>query len=216
MSTLLAPFNFTFNADRHEYRVGARVIPSCSSLLVSGGLVSFAHAAQDAVERKGELGREVHRACHLHNLGKLGEYDPRVKPRLHAWLSFKDHSKSFRLISTEYQCVAEINGMKYGMQSDTVAMVDGYETIIELKIGRVLPHHGIQLAGYAAGLPHPKYTAPLARFMSRKRMVVELRENGQPKVHLFEQKSDFDVFCSLLHLTTWKNLHEKVYREERA
>lgn len=210
--------SFSFNADTHEYRLGANIVPACTSLLSQGGLVSFHHVSLDVLERKSELGREVHRACHLHNLNKLGSFDPLIKPHLHAWIHFKENCKRFVLISSEYQCVATVNGMHYGMQADTVALVDGYETVIELKIGKVYPHHGVQLAGYAAGLPHPKYTAPLARFMARKRMVVELRGNGHPKVHLFHQKSDYDykVFCSLLYTSTWKAQFEKVYREEKG
>lgn len=208
---------FSFDVDTHEYRVtGGRLVPSCTSLLRSSGLVSLDHISRDLIERKSHLGREVHRACHLHNANNLGEYDPKIKPYLHAWMTFKENCKSFRMISSEYQCVATVNGMDYGMQSDVVAMIGGSEFVIELKTGKVFPHHGVQLAGYAAGLPHPKYTAPLARFTARKRIVVELRANGKPHVEPFDQKSDFEVFVSLLHMSTWKAQYEKVYREEKA
>jgi hypothetical protein len=208
---------FSFDAEKHEYRLGSQVVPGCTGVLSSGGLVPYGFVSQDVLERKGELGREVHKACHLHNINKLGQCDPRVQPHLRAWIRFKEQCKSFRLISSEYQTVATVNGMHYGMQLDCNALVDGYDTVIELKIGQIYPHHAIQTAGYAAGLPHPKYTAPMARFMARKRMAVELRANGSsgsPKVYLFEQKSDYDVFLSLLHVTSWKQLHDQTYKEK--
>lgn len=207
---------FTFDAAKHEYRVGAATVPGCTSILSSGGLVAARFVNLDAFEHKGDLGREVHRACHLHNLGTLGEYDERVKPHLHACIRFKETCKSFKLISSEYQCVATIHGMTYGMKIDCNALVDGADTVIEWKIGKVYPHHGVQLAGYAAGLPHRQYTAPLARFMARKRIVVELRANGIPKVHTFEKRSDYDVFQSSLYTTSWKRQYGKFYEEKNA
>ena len=104
--------------------------------------------------------------------------------------------------------------MWFGMKLDCNALVDGADTIIELKIGAIYPHHAIQTAGYAVGLPHGKYTSPMARFIARKRIGVELRANGIPYVHRFEQKSDFDVFASLLFVVSWKRSHEKFYKEK--
>jgi hypothetical protein len=205
---------FTFDETLHEYRVGAQVVPSCTGVLSSGGLIASWFVSQDVLERKGELGREVHRACHLDNLGTLGEYDPRIKPHLHAWIRFKEDCKNFKLISSEFQTVASLNGMQYGMQLDCNAYIHGLDTIIELKTGAIYPHHAIQTAGYAAGLPHPKYTSPMARFIARKRISVELRANGVPKVHRYEDKSDFEVFASALHIASWKRRYEKDYKEK--
>lgn len=204
---------FSFNEEIHEYRVGSQVVPACTAVLSAGGLVGQWFVSQDVLERKSDLGRQVHRACHLHNIGTLGEYDPRVKPHLHAWIHFKEHCRTFKLLSSEFQTVASLNGMQFGMQIDCNALVDGADTIIELKIGQIYPHHAIQTAGYAAGLPHPKYTSTMARFVARKRIAVELRSNGVPKVHTFEEKSDYDVFSSLLHIASWKQRHGKTYKE---
>jgi hypothetical protein len=207
-----APASFSFDASTHEYRLGSQVIPGCTSVLASSGLVQFSFVNADVLERKGELGREVHKACHYHNLDKLIRCDERVAPHLDAWITFKQTCK-FKLLSSEYQTVADIGGMHYGMQSDCNALINGSNTIVELKIGKVYAHHGVQLAGYAAGTPHPRFTNPLARFVARKRIVVELRASGKPKVHEFDDRSDYDVFCSALHIATWKRRFESSYRE---
>ena len=203
----------TFDQARHEYRLGAHHVPACTSVIKSSGLVPHSFIALDELERKGELGRAVHKACHLDNIGKFGNCDERVKPHLEAAIKFKHNCKSFNLISSEYQTVAFVNGMPYGMQADVNARIDGDDTVIEWKIGEPKPHHGIQLAGYAAGLPHPKWNTPIARFMARKRIAVELRANGEPKVHPYNDKSDYEVFCSLLYLASWKGRYEKIYAQ---
>ena len=135
---------------------------------------------------------------------------------LDAAIKFKCECKSFRLISSEYQMVAWVNGMPYGMQCDVNASIDRFDTVVEWKIGEPKPHHGVQLAGYAAGLPHPKYNTPIARFMSRKRIVVELRDTGQYKVHPYDDRSDYEVFCSLLHIASWKGRNGKFYSTQES
>jgi hypothetical protein len=106
--------------------------------------------------------------------------------------------------------------MSYGMQIDCAGTLSGVETIIDLKIGEVYPHHGIQLAGYAAGLEHSKWTAPLARFLARRRVALQLRESGLPRLTTFEEKSDFYVFTSLLYVNTWKKQFDSMYTKENA
>ena len=205
---------FTFNAETHEYALAGESIPGCTKILSSGGLVSFDHVAADVLEKKSELGREVHRACHLWNLGTLRSCDDRVRPYLNAWILFLEKTK-FKPLLSEFQTVGYVNGMPFGMQIDSQGMIGKEDTIVELKIGEILPHHGIQLAGYAAGLPHKTLATALARFMMRKRIAVQLRENSVPKIHRFEERSDFDVFASVLYVAHWKQQFTSVYERER-
>lgn len=214
-ANLLTTVDFTFNADRHEYAVAGKIVPGCTAVLASGGLIPFARAEADILERKSELGREVHRACHLHNLGTLGSYDKEVKPRLHAWIYFKEHC-DFRLLASEAQSIGYVNGMPFGFQLDCNALVDGRDTMIEWKIGQVYPHHGVQLAGQAAGHPHASINSPFARFVSRRRIVVELRENGFPKIHPFNERSDYETFAALLYVSAWKKRFKTTYEKENV
>ena len=201
---------FTFDSSAHTYHMNGVLVPGCTGVLATGGLVNFQYVTEEILERKSELGREVHRACHLHNLGTLLTYDPKVKPYLHSWITFKEKTK-YKPEQSEFQCIGWVNGLPFGMQIDNCGIVDNHEAIIELKIGEVYPHHGIQLAGYAAGLPHDKLKTPLARFMARKRYVVQLRESGLPKTHEFSAYSDFEVFASLLYVSGWKKQFKEVY-----
>lgn len=205
---------FQFNPDTHEYKIGTRVVPACTHVLAGGGLVPFAMVDREILERKSELGREAHRACHLHNQGTLADCDQAVKPYLDSWILFKEKMK-FAPLFSESQMIGELNGMHYGMQIDCAGTLAGEDVIIEWKIGEIYPHHGIQLAGYAIGLPHPKWSNPLTRFMSRKRIALQLRENGSlPKIARFKEKSDFYVFSSLLYVSTWKKQFQNYYKKE--
>lgn len=205
---------FAFDENTHTYSVPERgMIPGCTRVLDHGGLVKFDFVAADILERKSELGREVHKACHLHNLKKSFTCDPAVLGYLNSWM---ETARRLQLVVrlSEDQSIASVHGMEYGMQVDVEGLVQHEETIVDYKIGDVRPHHEIQLAGYAAGLYHPRLETPLGRFRMRKRIIVQLKDDGTlGKIHRCEDKSDFDTFTSALYTTYWKMKHEKFYRE---
>lgn len=205
---------FTFDEETHTYTVPNHgQVPSCTRVLAAGGLVSFDHVDREILERKSELGREVHKACHLYNQGKAVFCDDQVRPYLDSWIA-TTKALHFEPRLSECLQIASVNGMLFGMQIDAEGLVLNQDTIIDYKIGQIMPHQGIQLAGYAAGLYHPRLETPLGRFRTRKRIIVKLQENGSlGKVHRCEDKSDFDTFTSALFTTYWKIKHEKFYRE---
>jgi hypothetical protein len=205
---------FSFDPEKHEYRVAGRAVPACTHVLAAGGLVSFNFVNEELLERKSELGTQVHKACHLFNSGKKFTCDEQIEGYLNSWETFYSRTKlAIRL--SEHRQIASVNGMEYGMQIDVEGVIRGEDVIIDIKTGQVYAHHGIQLAGYAAGLYHPQLETPMGRFRTRKRIVVQLKEDGSlAKIHRFEDKSDFDVFTSALYVTHWKMRHEKEYREK--
>ncbi len=212
--TRFQPVEFSFDENSHTYSTPLHgIIPGCTRVLDHGGFVSFDHVNRDILERKGELGREVHRACHLHNQKKAISCDIQVRGYLNSWI---ETVRRLRFVprQSEFQQIAEVHGMLYGMQIDAEGLVLNEETIIDYKIGEIMPHHEIQLAGYAAGLYHPRLETPLGRFRTRKRIIVKLQEDGSlGKIHRCEDKSDFDTFTSALSTTYWKLKHDKFYRE---
>jgi len=206
--------DFSFDENTHIYSTPVHgVIPGCTRVLDQGGLVSFDHVDRDILERKSELGREVHKACHLFNQNKPFKCDPQIDGYILSWKRTTIALKFVPRLS-EFRQIATVNGMFFGMQIDVEGLVLNEDTIIDLKIGQVCPHHGIQLAGYALGLYHPRLETPAGRFRTRKRIVAQLQEDGSlAKLHRFEDKSDFDVFVSALYTTYWKMQNAKFYRE---
>ena len=205
---------FSFDSESHTYTVSGRSVASCTQVLRSSGFVPPAFLDQDMLEARSELGREVHKACDLHNREKQFTCDSQVRGYLNSWIETK-RMLGLDLKLSEFQQIGEINGMLYGLRIDALALLGGQETVIEHKIGPILPHHGLQLAGYAAGLYHPRFASALARFRTRKRLALRLKEDGSlAKVHRFEDKSDFDVFVSMLYSMQWKIRYSNHYREQ--
>ena len=79
---------FVFDEDTHVYRVLAdhQAVPGCTRVLNEGGLVSFEFVDKEILERKSELGREVHKACHLYNQKKAFTCDNAVRGYLNSWI----------------------------------------------------------------------------------------------------------------------------------
>lgn len=196
-----------FDAETHEYTREGRPIVSCTNALNEAGLISFDHVAVELLERKSELGREVHTARHLYDTGRLGSHDPAVTPYLDAWITFRKQSGFVPVLSEHWQ-IAEVLGMAYGMRIDAAGVIYGRETIIDTKISEIYPHHAIQLAGYAAGL-HSGLATHTARFRVRKRAVVQLRSDGTYRLKYFEDPYDLDVFIASLRIASWKREREK-------
>lgn len=207
---------FTFDEDKHLYRLAdGRIVPGHTRVLDLGGLVPYAHIEPDILERKSAIGREAHLACLFHDQQKRMTVDHRVQGYLYAWQDFR-RATGFMPFLCEYRDVYALSGLIFGMQIDRLGRYPGekFETTIELKTCvTVMPHHGVQLAAQAGSVKLNGMASPLARFLSRKREVIQLKPNGKWKRHPFEKKSDFSQFEHCLATTYWKMEHEKFYSE---
>lgn len=207
---------FTFDQEKHLYRLlDGRIIPGHTRVLDLGGLVPYGAIDPEILERKSALGRETHAATLLYDQNKKVKVDARVEPYLEAWILFRKET-GFAPFLREYRDVYTIDGLPFGMQIDALGFFrrDRREACVELKIcTTILPHHGVQLAAQAAGVKHDGMVSPLARFLSRQRIVAQLKPNGRYKRHDFEKRSDYEAFTRALGTTYWKMEHDKIYRE---
>ena len=199
--------SLTFIEETHTY-IGSsgREIPSVTRAMDHSGLVNFAFVREEILMRRSELGREAHRAVRYYNEAALDmdSVDPQVMPYLQSWMKVVEHTKFVPLLS-EFQCEAQLDRMYYGMTLDTSGIFGGDDSILDFKIGK--PHwaHGVQLAGYVIGLPHPTLYTPMAKFSTRKRYGVYLKESGEmAKVIPYKDTRDFQTFWACLELTTRK------------
>lgn len=166
----------------------------------------------DVLERKSELGRLTHQACHFFDDGDLDmrTVPETVKPRLDAWAKFVS-TECFipdpkRIEVSSLGCV---NGMHYGMRIDRAGMMRGHPAIVEIKTtATIMPAHGIQLAGYSLGLSLDHETtaqlSPMGRFIRWQRYVVQLREDSNFRLVPFKSLNDANVFQWALGITHWK------------
>jgi hypothetical protein len=190
----------------HTYLSDGREVPGCTRCLDHSGLVDFRFVKDEILERKSQLGREVHRVIQYWCEGDLDESTvaPEAMPYLRSWIKVEQHTK-FVPSQIEYQVLAALDGLAYGMKADLAGRFMGEESVLDLKIGKATWWHGVQLAGYAVGLPCGPLTSGIARFAKRKRYVVQLRADGEmAKVVPYREIRDYRTFAAALEITSRK------------
>lgn len=197
----------------HRYFKDGKEIPGCTRVLDMSGIADYGMVRADVLERKSEIGRLTHTACHYFDEGNLdwSSVPESVKPKVDAWAKFSQ-SEAFKPFPDriEYQTAAEVNGMAYGCRIDRAGLMRGRPAILELKTtAQIMPAHGIQLAGYGLAIAHTSETpeAPLshlARFLRWERYAVQLKEDGSFRLVAFTEKNDASVFLWALGIAWWK------------
>lgn len=176
--------NLEFLEATHTYKLDGNEIPSVTRAIDFSGLVDYDNVRDSILERRTMQGREVHRAVHFHVQNDLDE--PSLTPDVAKYLaSFKllEQQWRFKPLYVEREFVGELGGMLYGMKPDLVGVVLGHDAVVDVKTGKSYPWHGVQMSGYAAGLPRQGLTSAWAKFFSWDRYTVHLQKDGSiPKV----------------------------------
>jgi hypothetical protein len=212
--------SFHFIEATHTYFSDGREVPGVTRCLDHSGLVDFRFVKEEILERKSRLGTEVHRVIQYFCEGDLDidSVADEAMPYLQSWVKVQEKT-AFIPSKIEHQFVARMDGLSYGMRVDLAGKFMGSEAVLDLKIGKSAWYHGVQLAGYAIGLPLGQLTTPMAKFAQRKRYVVELRPDGEmAKVIPYRNPRDFQTFYAALEITTRKMLEGKTLQplEEAA
>ena len=144
-------------------------------------------------DRGSERGTAAHATCALDDIGDLDEtsVDPIVAPYLAAWRKFRSEMKP-EILAVEEPVESVAMGFCTG-GIDRRVMLDGRETILDIKTGSPLPEHAIQLAAYCLLFP---------RIMARG--CVYLRDDGSYQIRMFHDRKDFAVFKAALTVAAWK------------
>jgi hypothetical protein len=177
MSAVLQPA-LTLDSESHIYRLGDRILPGVTDILVGAGIVDTTWFT--------ELGRwrgsAVHLSCWYDDEGDLDEaqLDPRLRGYLAAYRKFKAET-GFKADSIEQSLHHELLG--YAGTPDRVGVLgDGRPCLPDLKSGASSKATRFQTVAYAACLPGPR------KFV---RMEVRLKENGKYSLQVYEPK-DYD------------------------
>lgn len=134
----------TLDEEKHEYRVGDRVLPSVTQILREMGMVDDRYFSKESAHR----GIAVHKATELYDLGTLDEdsLDPRLQGYLGAWISFRKETGFFPT------CVEGRGFSKFGYAGtfDRIGVTDEGETVLlDIKSSFFVPDWiGLQLGGY--------------------------------------------------------------------
>lgn len=194
------PDGVTFDEARHVYTLDGRVVPGVSSIIKP--LVDYSAISQATLDAAAERGRDVHTATHLDDLGILDEstVSPEVAPYLMAWRKFRTEK---RPKWTRRESIVASRTHQYAGTLDCEGVLDNLRVVGEIKTtSAVYPAFGVQLAGYSIALCEMTRThSPQAR------VVIQLRADGNYRLHWYRDPADRAAFISMLNVYHWKGKH---------
>jgi hypothetical protein len=195
-----------FEASSHSYWLGRVQIPSVSTVIQGAGLRKpIPDSLSPLLALKQQLGKDVHTATKLYDLGTLDEksIDDTVRPYLEAWKAFRC---LFEADLIEETIFASYRGMNYGMTLDRTGRVRNIgPVILEIKTSETKDDAawGVQLAGYDLGAG-PLQVSPFRR----RRFVLQLHQDGKWSFSSeYTDSADYDVFTWALGLEYFKRNH---------
>jgi hypothetical protein len=195
VTDLAQPPRVDFDEATHTYRVDGRLLPHVTEILQP--LYNWEHVDPDVLDRKCALGRAVHRATELDDLGRLKEssLSAEVGGYLESWRKFR-RDTGYTPILIEHKVVHKVMGFAGTLDRETVEYVD------DLKAGVESPAHGVQVAAYAMA------RASETREPYKKRRAIYLDPDGRyPKVRPFTDIGDYPTFVGLLAIYNWRRKH---------
>lgn len=185
-----------FDAVRHEYRVGGRVVPSVTTVLAI--LTDFGAVPAEVLARAAEFGTHVHQACALWNAGRLDEdsLDPALAPYLAQWQRFVAESGAE---IRDSELAVHHRGLNYAGTLDVLAEWRNGLCIIDIKTGAVPRTVGAQTEAYRRA-----YESQECGVMPRRRYCVQLTADAY-KVHALTDPSDWALYTSCLNVWRFRN-----------
>jgi hypothetical protein len=234
MSTAQA-IPFSFDEAGHVYRdERGTVIPSVTQVLNELGFSNYAIVEQMnpvALERKRQIGKLVHQACHFWDIGDLNEELqtkpwPVIQGRLDAYKLFRKNT-GYTPIVNEGRMMGGFMGMLFGMQYDSIGTIGKRWVVCDIKnaSGSGQRSWGIQEAAYEAGIkaaitsgrfPFPLTPEQVRGILSAPmlRVIPQLFDDGTYKLHTSDDakskvffENDSRVWQSALCISLDKRNH---------
>lgn len=187
----------TFDPETHEYRLNGEVVPSVTQVLSLAGLIDGRWYTPDAAQR----GTYVAQATEMDDEGTLDEsaLDPALRAYVEAWRKFRTDTRC-DVIAAEHIVWSAVH--RFAGTLDRWLLIDGKDTLIDIKTGSPEPFHPIQTAGYAACLK-----------VHMERGAVYLSDNANYRLVAHDDPLDRGVFLSALTIAQWKIKHGRNLNE---
>lgn len=197
---------FTFDAQEHRYTLDGVVIPSVTQVLEP--LYDFAGIPAGVLERKAQLGTDVHLACELLDRDDLDEETEEGRAALAPIAGYIEAYKKFlartrpKVVENETRLYHPLH--LYAGTIDRRYAIDGELWDVDLKTTSVIsPIVGPQTAAYSAMLQAHGRPAP------RRRAALQLQPSGEFRLVEFKDPGDFAVFLSMLTVHRFKERNLK-------
>lgn len=182
--------------ETHTYRYGGKVVPSVTQIISM--LCDLSHIDPGVLERKGEIGCAVHKACEIIDLGKTldpDSIDDAVAPYVDAYRSFLDTVKP-QVLAIEQMVYHPTH--EYAGRLDRIYRIDGKLVWVDIKTtAKIHPVAGVQTAAYQGA--HYGDVPP-----GSARAVLQLRPDRTFRVKMTTSDSDWQVFLSCLSIYRWR------------
>lgn len=193
-----------FDERTHGYSIGGRRLPSVTQILAATGFCDWlSKVPPRTLEKATFRGQAVHRAAQLLDEGKLDHST--VRPEwsgylwgYQVWLAtsgFRPRLIEHRFHHPIYQYA--------GMLDREGVMGDGTEAVVDIKTGLMG-----RFRMYAAALQLSAYQNSLEDPLGKRRIGLELREDGSYRVHEYrksEAARDFGVFLAAMTVANYRS-----------
>ncbi|KJU83915.1 hypothetical protein MBAV_003882 [Candidatus Magnetobacterium bavaricum] len=145
-------------------------------------------------------GRYVHQACELLDKDDLDEtdLDESLRGYVQAYKKFKAES-GFKVDLIERRVCSQTYG--YAGTLDRTGIINGVDSIIDIKSGVKQPCDALQTAAYMVALAEEKGWEARVRC---QRFALYLSKDGMYKLQQHTDRTDKDVFLSALAVCKWK------------
>ena len=180
-----------YRDDTHTYLLDGTPIPGVTMILQAAGLYDDSFFTEESRNR----GKYVHRAClyYLQN-----DLDEDTIPD-----EYRGYIEAFKRFMKEADCqvyagLCEVpwfsEACRFGGTIDMPCMLNGKESLIDIKSGVESPTTGIQLAAYSM-----LYDVPLVN-----RYGLYLKADGKYKLIPYADRNDIKIFNAALTLYSWR------------
>ena len=154
-----------FNAERHEYTLDGKVLPSVTTVLQDVGIIDYSRIPRETRESALHRGRCVHVATQYDDERYFGicrqpldeaSIDPEHMPYVQTWRRFR-REKKFRADLIEHR--AWHPQYRYAGTLDRTGFFEdhpAFRVCLDIKSGTAEPWVQIQTASYAAFFEHPR------------------------------------------------------------
>ena len=193
------------NPETHIYKDTdtGRIIPGVTSIIGDAGLSNFNAVNPDVLERSQKFGGAVHLTTALYDEDDLDmdSLDPALKLCLEAWIKFR---KDVGFIVHRTEQIVYSKKYDYAGTYDRIGYMAGVKALIDIKTGTSLPKTiALQTSAYMEGYNEGKKREERIK----RRLVIQLLEDGTYKMKEYKERSDFSVFLACLNIRNWKKIN---------
>jgi hypothetical protein len=145
--------NILFIEDGHKYFVDGVEKPSVTQIIRAEGFSDYSNIPQAQLEYAQQRGNAVHSACLFFDKNTLdfSKLSPPLLPYVLAWKKFKEMYQ-VKIIPEWAEKLSYCQKYDFAFRPDRILVINEKYILVDIKSGKPMEHHGIQLAGYKIGI----------------------------------------------------------------